>query len=49
MTHIILNYPVKNICNINLNIDGALERTNDRPRQLEEPGNRKLTQNSLIF
>ena len=28
---------MKNLCNIKLNIDGALERTTDRRKQPEEP------------
>ena len=35
---IILNCPVKKLCNINFNIDSFFERTNDRPGQPEEPG-----------
>ena len=38
MTRIILNCPVKKLCNINFNIDSFFERTNDRPGQPEEPG-----------
>ena len=38
MARIILNCPVKKLCNINLNIDRVFERTNDRPGQPEEPG-----------
>ena len=48
MTRILLDCPVKKLCDINLNIDGSFERTNDRPDNQKNRENRKSTKNSPI-
>ena len=49
MTRIILNCPVKKLCNINLNIDRVFERTNDHPEQPEEPAKPDINPKTVLF
>ena len=44
MTCIIFNCPVKKLFDLNLYIDGVLQRTNDRPDNRKNREKRKLTQ-----
>ena len=49
MSHLISNCPVKKLCNINLNIDGVFERTNDCPGQLKEAEKPEFKPKTALF
>ena len=49
MTRIILNLPVKKLCNILINIDWVFKRTYNRPGQPEEPEKPEIKPLAALF